>query len=109
MRYYIIIIIVISFRSYQALKSFSCFYRPSNTSYVLLRHNPTPSEITTWLGICWGVTALFGASSILLCWILGSCSFLQNTFERILPFENENTLKEKQEKKRRKLMEELAV
>ena len=89
------------------MKSFPCFYQPWNTSYVLLRHDPSSSEISTWLGICWGVTAIFAASSILLCWALGSCGFWQKTFQKVLPFENEETLKKKQERRRRKLMEEL--
>lgn len=96
-------------KSLQVVKTFPCYYKPSNTSYVILSHRPSPSEISTWMSICWGVTAIFGATSIVLCWVLGACGFWQKTVKKVVPFENENTLKEKQEKKRQKLIEELKV
>lgn len=88
---------------------FRCLFDPGDTAYVLLRHSPSPSEISLWLGVCWVVSAFFVATSILLCWVLGACRFWQNKLRKILPLENENTLKEKQEKKRRKMLQELAL
>ena len=93
--------------SQQAKKTFQCYYKPSNSSYVLWTHNPSPSEISTWMAICWGVTAFFSATSFVLCWLLGACGFCQRTVKKVLPFENEETLKEKRQKRRQKLMEEL--
>lgn len=86
---------------------FDCFYDPSNSTYALLRHQPSLSEISMWLSVCWGVAAFFGATSVVLCCRLGACSFFQRTVKKVLPFENEATLKERKERKRKKILEEI--